>query len=351
VWTAVSLHASSHDRRRARKCVRRRARAGRSFDLQRANAGACDASRTTRSDAPGRAGARADRAARAVVRRARIPYARPMRKRSGAVVCPGCGRLVDVSVTQCPYCGRSAPGLYGYGPALQKWFGSFDLSFAIIAGCVALYVVTLLLDPRGIFRMAGMFDILAPTSGALSVMGMTGAFALAQGRWWTVLTAIFLHGSLLHLLFNLVITRQYLPHVVELYGAPRAWLIFVVAGVVGFVFSNLAVGVPTIGASGAIFGLLAAMIVYGRRTRQSHVTQQLWMSAAMMFLFGFLMPSVNNWAHAGGFAGGFVAAEALAFSDRRENPWLLALSWGSAVAVLGAFGLQVARLVRALLGI
>jgi rhomboid protease GluP len=273
-----------------------------------------------------------------------------MRQRSGAVVCPDCGRLVDVSERVCPYCGRTAPGLYGYGPTLQKWFGSLDLTFGVIGVCVALYIVTLLLDPRGLFRMAGMFDILAPTSGALAVMGMTGSFAMAQGRWWTVLTAIFLHGSLLHLLFNMVITRQYLPNVIELYGAPRAWLIFVVAGVVGFLMSNLAVGVPTIGASGAIFGLLAAMIVYGRRTRQRAVTQQLWMSAAMMFLFGFLMPSVNNWAHAGGFAGGFVAAEAVAFSDRRESPWLLALSWGSGVAVLGAFALQVFRFVRALLG-
>lgn len=273
-----------------------------------------------------------------------------MRKRSGAVVCPGCGKLVDVTASECPYCGRSAPGLYGYGPALQQWFGRFDLSYAVIGSCVALYVVSLLLDPRGLLRMSGMFDILAPTSGALAVLGMTGTFAVGQGRWWTVLTAIFLHGSLIHLLFNMVITRQYLPSVIELYGAPRAWLIFVVAGVVGFVMSNLAVGVPTIGASGAIFGLLAAMIVYGRRTHQRAVTQQLWMSAAVMFLFGFLMPSVNNWAHAGGFAGGFVAAEAVAFSDRRESPWLLLLSWASAVAVVGAFTLQVARLVRALLG-
>jgi rhomboid protease GluP len=156
---------------------------------------------------------------------------------------------------------------------------------------------------------------------------MTGGFAMQQGRWWTVLTAVFLHGSLLHLLFNMVITRQYLPHVVELYGSARAWVIFVVAGIVGFAVSNLARGVPTIGASGAIFGLLAALIVYGRRTRQHAVTQQLWMSAGMMFLFGFLMPAVNNWAHAGGFAGGWVAAEAMQFSHvRREGVGIMLLA-------------------------
>jgi rhomboid protease GluP len=273
-----------------------------------------------------------------------------MRKRTGAVVCPGCGRLVDVNEPACPYCGRTSPGMFGYGPAIQRLLGGFDLSVLVIGGCVVLYVLSLIIDPRSIFRMSGMFDILPASSGALWVLGMTGGFAMQQGRWWTVLTAVFLHGSLLHLLFNMVITRQYLPHVVELYGSARAWVIFVVAGIVGFAVSNLARGVPTIGASGAIFGLLAALIVYGRRTRQHAVTQQLWMSAGMMFLFGFLMPAVNNWAHAGGFAGGFVAAEALSFSGRRESPLTLGLAWGSALLVVAAFTLQLVRLAGWLFG-
>ena len=282
--------------------------------------------------------------------RAASDYLARMRKRTGAVVCPNCGRLVDVSEPACPYCGTAAPGMFGYGPALQRLFGNFDLGVLVIGGSAVLYVLSLIIDPRGIFRMQGIFDFLAPTSGALAVLGMTGGFAMAQGRWWTLLTAIFLHGSLLHLLFNMVIARQYLPHVVELYGNARAWVIFVVAGVIGFVLSNMAAGVPTIGASGAIFGLLAALIVYGRRTRQHAVTQQLWMSAGMMFLFGFFMSSVNNWAHAGGFAGGFVAAEALSFSGRRESRWLLALAWGLGLAVVAAFAFQLVRLAMMLFG-
>ena len=264
-----------------------------------------------------------------------------MRKRTGAVVCPGCGRLVDVNEPVCPYCGRPSPGMFGYGPALQRLLGGFDLPAAIVTGCAVLYILSLAIDPRHILAMAGMFDILAPSGNALAVLGMTGGFAMQQGRWWTELTAVFLHGSLLHILFNMVITRQYLPHVVELYGTARAWVIFVIAGIVGFAVSNLAAVPYTIGASGAIFGLLAALIVYGRRTRQHAVAQQLWMSAGVMFLFGFVMPSVNNWAHAGGFAGGFVAAEALSFSGRRESPLLLGIAWGSALMVVAAFTLQL----------
>ena len=148
------------------------------------------------------------------------------------------------------------------------------------------------------------------------------------------------HGSLLHLLFNMAIGRRYLLNVVELYGPARAWVIFIVAGVVGFALSDIASPAPTIGASGSIFGLLGALIVYGRRTHQHAVAQQLWMSAGVMFLFGFFMPSVNNWAHAGGFAGGFVAAEALSFAGRRESRVLVAVAFGSLGLVVLAFALQ-----------
>ena len=261
-------------------------------------------------------------------------------------MCPSCGKLVDVNEPVCPYCGRTAPGMFGYGPALQRVLGGFDLSTAIVAACVVLYVVALLIDPRGLFRMAGLFDFLAPTNGALVVLGMTGAFALAEGRWWTLITAVFLHGSLLHLAFNMAIGRRYLINVVELYGPARAWVIFIVAGVVGFALSDFAAGVPTIGASGSIFGLLGALIVYGRRSHQHAVAQQLWMSAGVMFLFGFLMPSVNNWAHAGGFAGGFVAAEALSFAGRRESRVLLGVAWGSVVVVVLAFVVQLWSFAR-----
>jgi len=276
-----------------------------------------------------------------------------MRKRSGAVVCPGCGRLVDVNEPRCPYCGQGAPGMFGYGPALQQLTNRLDLTLGIIAACVGLYVISLALDPSAILRKEdgfNLFSLLSPSGRALAVLGMTGNFAMAQGRWWTLLTAIFLHGSLLHLAFNMVIMRQFLGNVIELYGTARAWIIFVVAGVVGFVLSNLATGAPTIGASGSIFGLLGAMIVYGRRSGQHSVTQRLWSSALVMFLFGFFMPGINNWAHAGGFAGGFVAAEALSISNRREGPGLLMLSGAAALAVVAAFAAQIARLVRAMLG-
>jgi len=149
---------------------------------------------------------------------------------------------------------------------------------------------------------------------------MTGGAAWDQGWWWTLLTAIYLHGGLLHIFFNVMWIRNLGPPAVEAYGTARAFLIFSFAGAAGFLVSNLAAGTPSIGASGSIFGLLAALIVYGRKRGSSMLTAQLWQWALIMFVMGFLMSGVNNWAHAGGFAGGWIAAEAMPFSaDRREG--------------------------------
>ncbi|MEI6244718.1 MAG: rhomboid family intramembrane serine protease, partial [Acidobacteriota bacterium] len=67
----------------------------------------------------------------------------------------------------------------------------------------------------------------------------------------------------------------------------------------------------TVGASGAIFGLLGALVHYGRRTGSSHVSSQAWSIAVTNVLLGFMMSSVDNYAHIGGFIGGFLISLAL----------------------------------------
>ena len=155
---------------------------------------------------------------------------------------------------------------------------------------------------------------------------------------------MFLHGSALHILFNMAITSRYLPIVIDLFGSVRAFLIFMIAGAGGFLVSNLAGVSFTIGASGGVFGLFAALIVYGRRTGQSQLTGQLWGSVVIMFLFGFMMSGTNNWAHGGGFAAGFVAAEAMRFSHERESRWELGLAGLLALATVVGVGLSFVRI-------
>jgi rhomboid protease GluP len=243
-----------------------------------------------------------------------------MRQTTGSMICPECGKLIGVGEQKCPFCGAWRPGLYGWTPALQRLFGlRLDLIGVIVMGCVALYVAALVLQPEAIFRMSGLFSILSPGDRALYQLGMTGGVAWQQGWWWTVLTAIYLHGGLLHIFFNLMWIRSLGPAVTEVYGPARAFVIFSLAGAAGFLISNSVTGSPSIGASGSIFGLLAALIVYGRKRGGTTMTTQLWQWAALMFAMGFFMSGVNNWAHAGGFAGGWVTGEAMRFSEKRES--------------------------------
>ena len=257
-----------------------------------------------------------------------------------AILCPSCGRLTNPDASECLICGRRHPGMWGLTNVLDRVFRGRDVTGVITIVCVAVYVLCLLRDPAGALRPQGIFGILSPSNGALFDLGATGALPMQHGRWWTLFTAIYLHGGLLHLIFNIMWIRQLGPAVEELFGRARLAIIFTVAGVVGFVVSN-ALGIPfTVGASGSIFGLLGAMVAFGRRRGGTYgqlVLRQYGQWALVLFVLGFFMSGVNNWAHGGGFVGGLAAGFLLSFeSARRESGLDRLLAAGCiALTVLG----------------
>jgi rhomboid protease GluP len=190
----------------------------------------------------------------------------------------------------------------------------------IVVSCAVIYALTLIVDPDGI-QMNGMFNFLSPGIEGTFLFGASGAIPVFRfGRWWTVLSASWLHGSLLHILFNMMWVRNLAPAVIDFYGVSRMVIIYTISGVVGFLASSVAghwfVFMPsvlrgagfTVGASAAIFGLLGALVYYGRRTGSSMVGQQARGFALLLFIFGFVMPSIDNWAHLGGFVGGYFSS-------------------------------------------
>ena len=268
-----------------------------------------------------------------------------LRKTTGSIVCPNCGRLVSVTAKQCISCGRRNPGLWGYGPLLQQLLGDGSMISLVTGACTILYVMGLLIDPSAILRPQGLLGFLSPSMQALDKLGMTGAFAMSEGRWWTLITANYLHGGLLHIFFNMMWLRQLGVMVEHFYGSARSFVIFTVAGVVGFWASDL-VNIPfTVGASGSIFGLLGALIYYGRRrggTFGAAVYRQVGTWTLVLFAFGFLMPAVNNIAHAGGFIGGLSAAMVLGFHEiRRESSVHRLTAIATGLLTLASFGLAL----------
>ncbi len=243
------------------------------------------------------------------------------RQTSGSVVCATCGSLVGVNDDPCYSCGRRNPGLWGYAGAIRR-LGS-DLGFVqvVIIGSSILYLLSLLMS-NGQIGMSG-FNLLAPSQRALLQLGSSGAVPFfVLDRWWTILSAGWLHGSLLHILFNMYWVRQLGPATADVFGPGRMVIIYTISGAVGFLMSSIAgfymPGVPllggagfTVGASASIFGLLGALVAYGRLRGDSAVRSQALTYAAMLFVFGLVMSGVDNWAHAGGFAGGYLSARLL----------------------------------------
>ncbi len=274
-----------------------------------------------------------------------------MRKTEGSLVCAGCGKLVGINEPKCPYCGAWRPGLFGFAPALQRIVGrQLDLVGLIVMTCITVYAVALLLQPEAILSGGGLMSILSPGNRALYQLGMTGGVAWSLGWWWTLLTASYLHGNLLHIFFNMMWVRNLAPAAADVYGPARTFVLFNVSGVAGFYLSNVMTGAPTVGASAGIFGLLAALIVYGRKRGSSTMSAQLWQWALILGLFGFIMPSVNNWAHGGGFAGGWVAAHLMGFSDEQRESTGVIVSALALIAVTAVgFGLSFVRVTEILL--
>jgi rhomboid protease GluP len=267
------------------------------------------------------------------------------RKTSGAILCPSCGRLTNADAPVCLVCGRRNPGMWGFGGLLSTLFRRWNFTNAVTAACVALYVISLIFDPLAVLQPRGFLEVFSPSVDALWALGATGAIPWHYGRWWTLLTAIYLHGGLLHILFNVLWIRQLGPAVEEVYGPARLVVIFTISGVAGFVISNsLGVGF-TIGASGSIFGLLGAIVAYGRKRGGVFgrmVLQQYGQWALLLFIMGFFMAGVNNWAHAGGFAGGFLAGLGLSIAEHRGETALDTLLAAAAIVLtLAGFALAL----------
>ena len=244
------------------------------------------------------------------------------RQRTGSVVCASCGSLVGVNDETCYSCGRRNPGLWGFGPVLRRFENEFGFTTAILYGCGGLYALSLLLTvlSGGTPFSGSIFAILGPNAVAYEALGAAGAIPVfVEGRWWTILSAGWLHAGALHILLNLMWVRQLGPAVADMYGSARMVIIYTISSAAGFLLSSflaahaaipfLSGGSYTLGASAPIFGLLGALVHYGRRGGSSAIRSTAMSYAITMFMFGIFMPGIDNAAHLGGFVGGYLASK------------------------------------------
>mgnify|MGYP000391765097 FL=1 len=197
---------------------------------------------------------------------------------------------------QCPEC------VAGAQVSLPKtrFGGSFNtvpkVTRAILVTCISIFVLSLLL---GSFALAfGMIPI-----------------AIAQGEWWRLLTSTLLHGSILHLLFNMYALYWLGPQLERSLGHVRFAALYILSALGGSVasywFSDLRT--VSVGASGAIFGLITATIVIGREMRTD--VSQLIVLLGLNVVIGFLQSGIDWRAH----FGGAITGAAIAFIYTKGN--------------------------------
>ena len=247
-------------------------------------------------------------------------------------MCPNCRALIDRKARVCPLCkaglGYRAGGL---GKLLQNVVPNFmPVSFALLTTNFAFFLVIFAaerdLSAQDLGRL--LWGVGSPS---LARWGAdVGALVLA-GQWWRLVSAIFIHIGIIHLAFNSYALIFIGPLIEDLLGKERFLLLYIVTGAFGFMLSNWYYGpwLTTAGASGAVFGLIGAGIVFSKRWSQwgSMLGQQLIHWAIYGFGYGLVI-GANNAAHFGGFVAGVAFAYLLPKRHRDKESAARSFLWG-----------------------
>ena len=269
-------------------------------------------------------------------------------------MCPNCRALVPRAARRCTECDATLAGVRG--PGLARVLGNLipgttATTFFLLLANMLLFGIVLLLPVR--------LDGYDPGSPASRLFGFDGLTLIRYGsgyagltiqlaEWWRLVTPVFLHGGLLHFVFNSMALVQLGPLVEDEYGTERLAAIYIVCGVAGSAASQLIRGSHTVGASGALCGLLGLLLVhgwriggaYGQRLR-SVMTQNVILMIGMS-----LLPRIDWMNHLGGFAAGCamgLVAPSGPFRNRATEVIWQILAWLALALVLASLWAMATR--------
>jgi len=173
---------------------------------------------------------------------------------------------------------------------------------------------------QGLVNLAGVL-VSQRSTGVLVVLGAMVGERVSDGEFWRLISCLFLHGDGMHILLNGVALFGLGRLCESVYGPVRFLWLFLVAGVCGSTLSWLGGNAASVGASGSIFGLMGACIVFGYRYRlvlPPHIgdmfRRKLLPWVGLNLAIGVVIPFIDNLGHVGGLIGG--AAMAMVVSNR-----------------------------------
>ncbi len=191
---------------------------------------------------------------------------------------------------------------------------------------IFMFAVSLIFRPSEIHWSLNPFLALAPSPDILNFLGASGVLPISQFHSWnSLITANWLHGGLLHIVFNMLALYTIVPLVTDAYGVFRMFTIYTLAGAGGFFASYLGKVYMTIGASSGICGLVGALLLFGYLrggVRGQIMIRQVSGWVLSLILLGLFVPNINNWGHFGGFVSGMLAGFLCGYNDRRKEQLL-----------------------------
>jgi rhomboid protease GluP len=274
-------------------------------------------------------------------------------------LCPACRTLVGSGSTRCHQCGASmtysmAAASRSLGRLLPA---TSPATYGILGLSCVMFIVSLLATVRetGFASGGGLSGILsfgAIDGGVLQRFGASLPLSYNLAQPWRFVTAVFLHGSILHIGFNMWVLMDIGPQIEELYGSARYLFIYVVAGIGGYVLSS-AFGHFSVGGSGAIVGLVGVLLAV--TTNRSNIGMQMLRNQLIKWLvflaiWGLVFPGIDNYAHGGGLVTGFLIGKVMldrqpATPEERKRAY--ALGWAAALIVAASIAAMVFGNLRA----
>ena len=231
-------------------------------------------------------------------------------------MCPNCRAFITTKDKVCPYCEMQV------APSARERLGG-DVLGGLIPSAQFATVVILSINV-GIFLLTLLASATSGSGGGLMNIdiftlrkfGATSPVFILNGQYWRLLTAGFLHGGLMHIAFNCWALMDVGSHAEQEYGPRRMTAIYLLSTIGGFAASTMwgilrGVDITSVGASAGLFGLIGAMIAYGTVSHgmEASMVKQFYVRWAIYgLLMGLLPLQVDNAAHIGGLATGFVTA-------------------------------------------
>jgi membrane associated rhomboid family serine protease len=225
----------------------------------------------------------------------------------GRPICPECMTSTPVGM-RCPECARQTTKVRVGRGAFSPTAGKMPATIALIAINVIVFVIELAGGGTGSFSGGG---------NVINDAGLHGP-DVADGDWWRVISGGFLHAGLLHLLLNMYVLYVAGSILEPGIGTPRflgIYFVSLIAGSLGALIVDP--NALTVGASGAIFGLMAAVVVIARGRGMEQIASQFGLFIVLNLVLTFSISGISIGGHIGGLIGGFVAAALVLFVERQ----------------------------------